>query len=215
MKTTEEKPLSPSQQIIVDNLEKFANAPVNVICDITGLSTLLVGNNLKLLMKKELVEVSETIPPTYKLISNKKNIIAPTDKKISKKNTIKKIENDEVILKNEGGRNTNKYIFNKQPFSKSRLVLEIIKTYIADHPNQTLEQVQEVWKSSQIQRRYGVLVYYIDAQKFCENGRERHFMKDSLTIRKKKVVITNQWTDELLVPFLKIAASLKYKITKQ
>lgn len=192
MKTTE------TQQKVLDHIEKFSDSNAGLIAAATGLNKLLVFKTVKVLAENKLIEINAE-NKTYKIMKQNSD---------SKKN-------DEVKLQNPNGRSTAKYIFNKQSLPKSRLVLEVMRQFISDNKRYSLEKVQEIWKSDELQKRYGTIVTVSRAKKFCEGGRERHFMKDPITIGKQKVVISNQWSEELLIPFLKIASSLKYKITKE
>lgn len=141
---------------------------------------------------------------------------------LQKTNTVKKgivsKENDEVALQKTGGRDTSKFRFNSETFSKSRLVHAVISKYVLDHPKITLTALQDVFKSQELQKRYGTVVEISKAKRFCEGGRERHFMKNPIKLgadKKVVVVVSNQWSSELLNPFLKIAKSLNYQIKQQ
>lgn len=134
-----------------------------------------------------------------------------------KKGTVSK-ENDEVALPKAGGRDTSKFRFNSETFSKSRLVHAVISKYVLDHPKITLTALQDVFKSQELQKRYGIVVEILKAKRFCEGGRERHFMKNPIKLgvdKKVVIVVSNQWSSELLIPFLKIAKSLNYQIKQQ
>jgi hypothetical protein len=210
------KPLTETQQLVFNFLSEERNANSNaelIESCLPSLNKLTILKTLKGLIEKGFIIKSNEAPSTYTIA-----VVIEDDEKIKKENSMKKEtkkkESDEVVLQTSG-RNTSKFIFNKMTLSKSRLVLEVLKQFIADHEDYTLEQVQETWKSDELQKRYGTIVEVSKAKKFCESGRERHFMKDVLTVGKKKVVVCNQWSEELLQPFLKTASSLKHKITRE
>jgi Fe2+ or Zn2+ uptake regulation protein len=210
------KPLTETQQLVFNFLSEERNANSNaelIESCLPSLNKLTILKTLKGLTEKGFIIKSNETPSTYTIAT-----VVEEDEKITNENSMKKEkkkkESDEVVLQTSG-RNTNKFIFNKMTLSKSRLVLEVLKQFITDHEDYTLEQVQETWNSEELQKRYGTIVKTTDAQKFCEGGRERHFMKDVLTVGKKKVVVCNQWSEELLQPFLKTASNLKYKITRE
>lgn len=204
--------LPETQQLILNYFENRNNDNSNaemVISSLPSLHRLNVFKTLKNLSDNGLLVKSDANPPTYSIADNLE--INP-----KKDNATKKKPTDEEELKpSKGGRNTDKFIFRKQSYSKSRLVLEVLKSFVEEHPDYTLEQVQSTWKNDELQKRYGTIIEVAKAKKFCEGGRDRHFMKDVLTIGTKRTVVCNQWSSDLLIPFLELASSLKYKIVRE
>lgn len=204
MKTTEEQPLSPTQQTLIDHLEKFANSPVDLIVTATGLNKLLVTNSLKILLeKKKLVEVSDTTPPVYNLVATAKKITNVADKKSVKTETAKialpktevtkKTADDEVVLKKENGRDTSKLKFNGNEYGKGRLVLAVVKKYMEDNPRTTLTKLKEVFPD-ELQNRYGMVQEVSKAKKLSVD-RDRFFLKpeDLIKVGDKKVAVCSQF----------------------
>lgn len=211
----EKNSLTETQQLVLNYFENENNENSNaelVVSSIPSLNKLLVLKNLKVLTERGLLLKSDSTPATYS-ISRISTVSSKKSKEVSEKE-ITEVEEEELKLKS-GGRNTDKFVFKQQSYSKSRLVLEVLKSFITDHPDYTLEEIQNTWKSDELQKRYGTIVEVSKAKKFCDGGRERHFMKDEFTVGTKKAVVCNQWSEELLIPFLKIASGLKYKIIRE
>ena len=210
-----EASLTGTQQLVLSYFENENNENSNaelVVSSISSLNRLTTLKTLKVLTEKGLLLKSDSTPATYS-ISRTSTVSSKKSEEVSEK-AITEVEEEELRPKSRG-RNTDKFIFKKQAYSKSRLVLEVMKSFITDHSDYTLEEIQNAWKSDELQKRYGTIVEVSKAKKFCDGGRERHFMKDVLIIGQKKVVVCNQWSEALLTPFLKLASSLKYKITRE
>lgn len=206
--------LTETQQLVLNYFENENNENSNaelVVSSIPSLNKLVTLKTLKILTDKGLLLKSDSTPATYSIAKTLSVRSRASDEKNEKEIT----ECEEELKPKSGGRNTDKFIFKKQSYSKSRLVLEVLKSFIADHPNYTLEEIQNTWKSDELQKRYGTIVEVSKAKKFCEGDRERHFMKDVLTVGSKRVVVSNQWSETLLIGFLEIADSLKYRIARE
>jgi hypothetical protein len=217
---------------VLEFLSKFSPASAGVIETGTGIFKLNVYKIMKKLTESGKVLIDkEGKPPIYSLANKadetgkagKKDATAKKEKteKIDKKPVVKKatiFKDDEVALTKEGGRDVSKFIFNKVAYPKSRCVLEVIRQYAKDHPKITLQILQTVFKSNDLQKRYGTIVELYAAKKFeTSSGRPRHFMKstDIINVNGRKVVVSNQWDANNFEAFRKICTSLKYTIKKQ
>jgi hypothetical protein len=148
-----------------------------------------------------------------------------TEKKADKKEQVKveagkiaekKQEENDLGPKTTSSRDNSKYSFNGvNGLPKGKLALAICKQYVKDNPKTTLAKMQEVFKSKDIQPRYGIIEEIGKAKKHTVNNRERFFFKDSDAIKvgTQKAVVTNQWALFTLTPMLKIAKELGYKVT--
>lgn len=205
------------EEKVVGFIQKFTRCSAGVIATGTGIFKLNVHKVLKKLIENGKVSVDDkTDPPTYSLVAK-----AGENNKTDKQPVVKKAvvkEKDEATLNKEGGRDTSKYIFNKIAYPKSRAVLEVIRQYVKDHPKITLQILQTVFKSNDLQKRYGTIIELYAAKKFeTSSGRPRHFLKstDIINVNGRKVVISNQWDANNFEEFKKICTSLKYTIRKQ
>ena len=116
------------------------------------------------------------------------------------------------------GRDNTRYDFGKEKnLSKGRLVLAIVRQYVSDNPKVSLAKLQEVFKSKEIQKLYGVVDEVSKCKKFTKNKRDRHFLKPEEQIKlnngNMKVAVCSQFGVESLTPILKIAKDLGYKVT--
>lgn len=133
------------------------------------------------------------------------------------KKRIEELEN--IIFKNQAAaqnqetanRDKTKYMFEGKVFPKNRLVLAIIKKYVAQN-NPTFEELSEVFDKS-LQGSLGVVELYDDAAKVSD-AQKRYFMKDEdvLTLQNQKVVVCTQWGIFNIVKFVKRAQALNFDI---
>lgn len=139
------------------------------------------------------------------------------DKKEAEKAEVAKTEEESDLgPKTPSGRDNSRYTFNgEKNLPKGKLALAICKQYVKDNPKTTLAKMQEVFKSKDIQPRYGVIEEISKAKKHTINNRERFFFKeaDVIKVGTQKAVVTNQWALFTLTPLLKIAKELGYKVS--
>lgn len=209
-----------NEEKVILFLEKFSDSPVDIISSGTGVFKLQVHKVLKALKEKGKITANADVEPiSYSLVgSSTKTAKATVPVKKEKAAASNTAEDEEPIVKSTG-RDVSKYRFGTENYSKSRLVQAVIAKYVEQHPKVTLAKLQEVFQSDVLQKRYGTVVEISKAKKFSENGRDRHFVKlpsDRIKLADKKVVVvSSQWSAELLNPFLKIAKSLNFQIKRQ
>jgi len=195
-----------------NNQEKvtaFVNA--NPKCDVesitreTGVFKLQVHKILKSLVESNAVSMEKDGEKfVYSAGKPKTKALAPP---------VPAKEEDDLGPKNSG-RDNSKFTFGGEQFSKGRLVHAVIKKHVETNKKITLPKLQEIFKSAEIQPRFGVITELSKAKKLSQD-RDRYFLKAGEPIRLsdgKSVCVTNQWSAENLKPFLKIARSLGHNI---
>ena len=108
-------------------------------------------------------------------------------------------------------RDKTKYMFEGKVLPKNRLVLAVIKKYVAEN-DVTFEELCGVFDRS-LQGSLGVVELLQNAQKVAD-GPKRYFMKneDVLILNGQKVVVCTQWGIFNIVKFIKRAEALNYII---
>lgn len=112
------------------------------------------------------------------------------------------------------GRDNSVYIYQGAEFKKGRLVHKIISDHVAAAKGKmTYERLRSDFPED-IQKRFNVFKKENETQALNSAGRERFFSKPEELIKLKNatIAVTNQWTAQSLTPFLKVAASLGYKV---
>jgi hypothetical protein len=112
------------------------------------------------------------------------------------------------------GKDFSKYNFNGKTFGKSRLVLEIIKNYVASHPSTSYSDLEEIFPKW-CQGARGVFTTLELAQNEAEEKRSRHFLKpeEIIQLTDSQIAVTTQWGIGNINHFIKQAIKLDYKIT--
>ena len=108
-------------------------------------------------------------------------------------------------------RDKTKYMFEGKVYPKNRLVLAIIKKYIAENPV-SFDELNKVFDKS-LQGSLGVIETYDNAQKISDASK-RYFMKDEdiLFLTDTKTVVCTQWGIFNIVKFVKRAEALGFEI---
>lgn len=115
---------------------------------------------------------------------------------------------------NQSKKDTQKYIFNGLEFGKSRLVLEVIKSYVVNHPEITFNQLASQFLLN-IQGSSGTFATIEDANKiYTKTGHKRHHIKpeEQLKLFDCTIAVSNQWGKDNIDGFINIARKLGYKI---
>lgn len=109
------------------------------------------------------------------------------------------IEQDEqgIILgqsKDSAGRDTTKFILDGKKYGKNRLVLAIIKKYVAMNPDISAEKLLQTFDKS-LQGSLGVVRTLEDAKENCSDYKKRFFTAPDEIIHtsSKDCVVCNQW----------------------
>ncbi len=111
------------------------------------------------------------------------------------------------------GLDRTKYVFNGQIFGKNRLVQAVVKTYVNQHPNISLTELQMIFYK-ELQGSIGV-VYEIEKAKMRgPDYVNRFFIKnnDVIHLRDANVYVCNQWGISNIDNFLKKARSIGFII---
>lgn len=110
-----------------------------------------------------------------------------------------------------------KYRYDNKIFAKNRLVLEIIRSYVADNPTVSYAELCRVFPKA-LQGSLGCFVTVEEAQKrWDQSGYRRHFLKPDEVIRLSDTTIsvTTQWGIQNIVRFVQRANELNYNIEKR
>ena len=90
-------------------------------------------------------------------------------------------------------RDSTKYLFKKQQYGKRRLVLAVIKDFVAHDLNTTFENLEKKFPKH-LQGSIGVFNELKFVQKKYENQLDkRHFMKDIIRLKDCDIVVCTQW----------------------
>ena len=90
-------------------------------------------------------------------------------------------------------RDTTKYIFKNNQYGKGRLVLAVVKDYVANNPNVTYEGLLNIFPKD-LQGSTGVFNKLEAVQKKFENKpHKRHFMSDVISLMDCNIVVSSEW----------------------
>ncbi len=160
---------------------------------------------IKALLKENVIVGDETTG-VYSLQSKNQEIIDAAEGKPNGK----KKEDEDLGPKTFTGRDNSKYRFRElHNLPKGRLVLALVRAYVEKKPNVSLSQLQEIFKSKDIQPRFGVVEDVKKAKAFSKNNVDRFFLKNEDLIKLangSKVAVCTQWTSESIAKILKLAS---------
>lgn len=119
------------------------------------------------------------------------------------------------VIFNDGSKakDITKYRFNGKTYGKGRLVLAVIKEYVADNPNVTFAEFEMVFPQS-LQGSHGVLREKQDAINLANEKRKRHFIKEEecVQLNNLAVAVCSQWGIGNIGNFIDKAKELSYVI---
>jgi hypothetical protein len=179
----------------------------------TDASDILARGAIKSLLEENLITtVGEGI---YSLQSKSQQIIEAAEGKPGGKKVVasaaKKKEEDDLGPKTFTGRDNSKYRFGEhRNLPKGRLVLVLVRAYVEKKPNVSLSQLQDTFKSKEIQPRFGVVEDLKKAKAFSKNNVDRFFLKNDDLIKLAngtKIAVCTQWTSESIAKILKLASA--------
>jgi hypothetical protein len=122
----------------------------------------------------------------------------------------KKPETEQSKSKNKGKSSKDKttYEFKGKTYNKRQLVLAVINSYVRDHPDVTLESLQNIFDKC----RYVVDLY---ANAWDNTDRKRHFFDKAIELNNRQtIVVYNQWGSGNIDDFINKATELGYDIVK-
>jgi len=104
---------------------------------------------------------------------------------------------DTYVGKSLTGKDYTKYLFNGKQYSKSRLVLAIVQSYVESHPQVSYAELKEVFPNDlQKPGSYGVFTSIDKAERvFEETGYYRYYIKpeDLVKVRDETIAVCSQW----------------------
>ena len=106
-------------------------------------------------------------------------------------------------------RDKTKYIIDGRTCLKNRLVLEVVKKYVAEHAGITFDELRDVFYDK-LQGSFGVVRKMEDIP---DKQKIRYFMKEIIELDDgTKVVVSNQWGKDNIKAFVILAKSFGYEI---
>lgn len=107
------------------------------------------------------------------------------------------------------------YLFNNQEYNKRKLVLAVIKQWIADNSPQTFDELVKVFPQNL--HRGDLFVTKSEAEEVSQrqNGKRRYFLDDDEIIcfsDSSCYAVSNQWGKDNLVEFIEHAENLGFQI---
>ena len=110
-------------------------------------------------------------------------------------------------------RDTTKYSFKNQKYGKGKLVLAIIKDFVASNPKITFDSLTKAFPK-ELQGSIGVFNELQGIQKKYENkSHKRHFVKEVIGLKDCDIVICTEWGVANINGFIEKAKSNGYIIT--
>lgn len=113
-------------------------------------------------------------------------------------------------------RDTTKYLFNSQTYGKGRLVLAVVKDYVARNPQISFDELLEQF-SKGIQGSSGVFNHQQIADEiYKRTGHKRHFVKSSELVQLSDsiVAVSKEWGADNIDEFVRHAESLGLTISR-
>jgi thiol-disulfide isomerase/thioredoxin len=132
----------------------------------------------------------------------------------TQKEILEDSQKDYSLYNRSGQKDTTKYQFNGQTYGKGPLVLEVIKSYIRENPNITLEKLQEIFPKN-LQGSVGVIDTYENIRTKYEDKRKRHFLnkKDVIELKTgEKIVVCTEWGINNIGKFIEKTKELGFEI---
>jgi len=123
-----------------------------------------------------------------------------------KENEAKKEPNVEKL------RDKTKYLFEGSIYSKNRLVLSVVKSYVNKYSNTTFSMLQKTFDKS-LQGSLGVVTQY-ELVKNKLDAKKRYFIDEPILLNNQKIVVCTQWGAFNINKFITRAQELGFTITK-
>jgi len=110
-------------------------------------------------------------------------------------------------------RDTTKYSFKNHLYGKGKLVLAVVKDYVASNPKATYYDLVKVFPKY-IQGSIGVFNELETVHDKYENkSHKRHFMQDTISLKDCDIVVSTEWGAGNINNFIKQAISIGCNIT--
>ena len=123
-----------------------------------------------------------------------------------------KISNDKVATKKT--RDTTKYSFQGESYTKRALVLAVIKHHCNANQNLSKNDLKKAFPQ-ELQGSAGVFISFEDAQQILlKTGHIRHFLNDDdlIEAENSKLAVSTQWGKDNILDFIERAKNLGYSI---
>jgi len=120
-----------------------------------------------------------------------------------------------TYFKQPSSKDNSKYSYDGRVFGKGKLVLEVVKRYVADHPDLRFSDLEQVFPKS-CQGSLGVFATREAADSIVqEKNRLRHFLKpeELIELSDVSIAVCNQWGIKNINNFIDIAKTKGYVIT--
>lgn len=118
---------------------------------------------------------------------------------------------------NKAKKDYTKYVFNnnQSPLGKGRLVYEVVKDYLNNHPETTIKKLQNTFPGTLRSNGLGNTQLQVveDETIVKEEDRYARYFKDSLHCVDGDVVVSSQWGRGNINAFIDHARKMGYKIT--
>ena len=110
-------------------------------------------------------------------------------------------------------RDTTKYSFKNHQYGKGKLVLAVIKDFVASNPKTTFDNLVKAFPKH-LQGSIGVFNELKGVQKKYENkNHKRHFVKDIISLKDCNIVVCTEWGVDNINDFIEQAKSNGFSIT--
>jgi len=118
------------------------------------------------------------------------------------------------VKKSSGIKDRSKLKFNGQDLPKGKFVLEVIRQYVKDNPQTSLENLETIFPHS-LQGGQGTFCELSEAMRIVERtGYKRHFIKDNeiVELSDTRIAVCSQWGSDNIVNFIDAAKKAGYAI---
>jgi len=110
-------------------------------------------------------------------------------------------------------RDTTKYSFKNSQFGKGKLVLAVVKDYVASNPKTTYDNLVKIFPKH-LQGSIGVFNELKAVQEKYENkSHKRHFIQDAISLKDCDIVVSTEWGAGNINDFIEQAISIGYSVT--
>lgn len=128
------------------------------------------------------------------------------------------VATDTYFVKKLSGKDYAKYVFNDKTYTKNRLILAVVTSYVISHPKTTFGELKKLFPDQlQGKNRYGVFTSVEEAETiYADTGYKRHFIEpdEVIELKDKKIAVCNQWGRRNIKNFLGKASELGFQIKK-
>jgi len=145
---------------------------------------------------------------------NNKDLLTAALNALADNPALEKEERDSIheslrAVSKVSGKDYSTYLFDGQKFGKGRLVLAVVKKYVADHPGISFDALQGAFSDPRIK----VLATVADAEEVLNRtNRRRHFLDDIITLGETRIAVSSEWGAGNIGAFIELAGRLGYSV---